>query len=359
MPSSIQLSDGLSLLAIRTPASERDSKPCAGPSERRTAARAKLAFKLAVTAGVLVLLLSSIPLAAILEALSGAAPSLILAGMALQGAMRLAAAGRLKLLADVQSLGLSTGRLLAITLAANFYVLLLPGSAAGGLATWIKYVRHGAAKGAALLVIGINRGLALAVLIAFGLVAVVVDGLVGGLVAAAILGLALGVVALACWAVFVRPDRSAQLLLGVARLPGLRRLGMEARLAGLATRLTQFGTLSPRGVALVVLLSIVHEILGTGVMWAFAQALGLELGFAAIAWIRVAVQLVLILPLSIAGLGLRELTLVGLTTGYGIAPAAAVAWSLVIFAGTVAAALLGGALEAHALWRRRDAETAP
>ena len=108
----------------------------------------------------------------------------------------------------------------------------------------------------------------------------------------------------------------------------------------------------------MLLLSIAHEILGTGVMWAFAQALGLELEFATIAWMRVAVQLVLILPLSIAGLGVREFTLVGLTTAYGIAPAAAVAWSLVIFAGAVAAALLGGAIEASTFWRRRGAEAA-
>lgn len=350
----------MSSLAIRTPAADGTSEPSARSTERSPRPGAKLTFKLAVTTGVLALLLWSIPLAAILEVLSGAAPGLILAGMALQGVMRLAAAGRLKLLADVQSLGLSTGRLLAITLAANFYALLLPGSAAGGIATWIKYVRHGAAKGAALLVIATNRGLALAVLIAFGLVAVVVDGLIGGLVALASVALAVGGVALVCWAVFVRPDRSAQLLLGAARLQGLRRRGIEVRVRGLAARLAQFGTMSHRGVALVVLLSIAHELLGTGVMWAFAKALGLDLGFATIAWMRVAVQLVLILPLSIAGLGVRELTLVGLATTCGIAPAAAVAWSLVIFAGTVAAALVGGALEARSFWKWRGrAMTAP
>ncbi len=206
----------MSLLATRTPASDRALKPCAGPSAQLTHAGAKLALKLALTVGAIVLLLSSIPLGAILEALSGAAPGMIVAGMALQGAMRLAAAGRLKLLTDVQSLGLSTARLLAITLAANFYALLLPGTAAGGVASWIKYVRHGASKGAALLVIGINRSIALAVMTAFGLIAVVVDGLVGGLVAAAIVGLALGIVALACWG-SLRPSRP------FGRIPARRR----------------------------------------------------------------------------------------------------------------------------------------
>jgi len=48
-------------------------------------------------------------------------------------------------------------------------------------------------------------------------------------------------------------------------------------------------------------------------------------------WIRAAIYLAAILPLSIAGLGVREGVLVVATAAYAVAPSAAVAWGLLLF----------------------------
>lgn len=315
----------------------------------------KPALKLAVTLGVLAWLVSIVPLQAIIEALKGTEPGFVAIGLLAQLAMRLAAAGRIKLLADAQSLGLSAWRLLQIFLAANFYALLLPGTVAGGAATWIKYVQHGSAKDTALLVILANRGLALVTMLTVGLLAFALDGQVGPPAAAVLSLLAFLIPAAAATFLFLRPG----LLRGLAgitlRLPGLRR--MEPHLRGLTGRMARFAGLPTGSLVLLLLLSLGHELLGAVVMWAFAQALGLDLALLTVAWIRTAVQVVLMLPISVAGLGVREVTLVGLTAAQGIEPTMAVAWSLVIFAGAVAAALLGGLIELKGLWRRRDAAT--
>ena len=83
-----------------------------------------------------------------------------------------------------------------------------------------------------------------------------------------------------------------------------------------------------------------------------AAALGLELSYLTIGWTRSAAILVAILPVSLAGLGLREGAFVLLLAPYGIAPADALAYSLLAFTTTVLAiGLIGGVVEAFRLLR--------
>jgi uncharacterized protein (TIRG00374 family) len=312
-------------------------------------------LKLVLTLIVLAWLLHLVPVTAILDAVADAQPAYVALGLAAQLGMRLAAALRMKLLADAQSLGLSTRRLLEVLLAANFYALLLPGTAAGGAATWVKYVQHGSAKGAAFLVILVNRLLAFNVMLACGALASATDD-ARPLVAVGLVGTAVLITLATIHVLFLRPSLLQSLVSLTTRVPVLRQPGLASRLDTLGGRLALFARLPKRTVTWLMMISFAHELLGVIVLWAFALALGLDLALPTVAWIRVAVQTVLMLPITIAGIGVREVTLVGLTTAQGIAPEAAVGWSLVIFAGTVAAALLGGVVEARALWRsgRRD-----
>lgn len=56
-------------------------------------------------------------------------------------------------------------------------------------------------------------------------------------------------------------------------------------------------------------------------------------------------QISLLLPMTIAGLGVREASLIAFCAAVGIPSDGAVAWSLTILAGTLCVALAGGVLE--------------
>lgn len=100
--------------------------------------------------------------------------------------------------------------------------------------------------------------------------------------------------------------------------------------------------------------SLAQDLLRAAGAYSFARALDLDLGFLTVAWMRVAVHAVMLLPISIAGLGVRESTLVLLAAPYGLTASEAVAWSFLMFAGTLLAALLGGLNEARGLWFGRS-----
>jgi hypothetical protein len=87
-------------------------------------------------------------------------------------------------------------------------------------------------------------------------------------------------------------------------------------------------------------------------MWCFAMAVGLELALVTVLWMRAGLQVVLLLPLSIGGLGLREAGLVGLSAIIGVPAATAVTWSLTLFLGTLVVAAAGGLIEAGAASNR-------
>jgi len=87
------------------------------------------------------------------------------------------------------------------------------------------------------------------------------------------------------------------------------------------------------GIAFQILAVIVVAYLGTG--------MGISLSFAA--WIAVVglVSLVLLLPVTVAGIGLREGGLIVLLGFFGVAPTDAVALSLALLAFTLLGAILG------------------
>jgi uncharacterized membrane protein YbhN (UPF0104 family) len=100
------------------------------------------------------------------------------------------------------------------------------------------------------------------------------------------------------------------------------------------------------------MLSMIAQELGNAAaMWIFAQAVGVPVDYLSVVWMRAALQMALMLPVSIAGLGVREASLVGLGTVVGIQAVDAVAWSFTILAGTLGVALAGSFLESGTWFR--------
>lgn len=303
------------------------------------AASGHYAFKVALVGAILGLLFYFVPITEVGAALADVAPGFLAIGVLLQFLMRAVATPRMRVITANQGMDLSHGQLFRILLITQYYTLLLPGTLVAGGATWLKYVQAGANKSAAIAAVMLNRGIGTLVMAVTGAVAwsLTRDPAQSG--AAPILVVLCSVLLLV--AVF------GHLPFLSTREISLRGPRWVQWLGGLINRLLQFQRVSPGGKLVVLTSSLAHELVGALTIWYFALAVGLSLDLLTVVWIRAALQLALMAPLHIAGFGIREASLVGLGALVGVAPAAAVAWSLVIFAGSLVVSAVGGLLEAN------------
>jgi glycosyltransferase 2 family protein len=325
-----------------------------------------LAVRLAVAVGGLAVLFRFVPLDALAETLAGIHAIWLGVALLMQYAMRAVATLRMKVIADHQGLHLSHFAHWRILLITQFYSMLLPGPVVGGGATWMKYVQHGADHPTAAASIVLNRAVGLVMLVVIGAMAWFADAgqTVPLLLATLLLA---GLLALAVFDVRALPLRSghgahfrrAAAAGGPALPPASRRPqdgaqgsrpGIRSLAVRIATellrRLELFVAIPRRGKLVVVTGSALYEVVAAATMLCFAMAVGLALPLLTVLWMRAALQLLLLLPFTIAGLGLREAGLVGLCALVGVPAAVAVAWSLTILLGQITVAASGGVLEA-------------
>ena len=296
-----------------------------------------------------------VPLTDILRVLGSAHPGYVVLGFGLQMLVRLPTALRMKMIADAQNLALSLATIFLTLFSTSFYGLLLPGALTGGAVTWMKYVGHGAKAGPALVSIVVNRTSELLTVAVAGIAYWVMDRYLSG---AAAIGFALLTATfLLCiyLLLFGRSHYVSLLVQHGARIGPLARSFLYGKLSAFAHHLARMRELPRRTVVWVLLTTLLQDLLSVAGLYAFSRALDLELAFLTVAWMRAAIHFVVLLPLSLSGLGVREGMLVLLTAPFGIAASSAVAWSFLVFAGTLLAALGGGLVEARALWSDRHA----
>ncbi len=124
----------------------------------------------------------------------------------------------------------------------------------------------------------------------------------------------------------------------------LRRLPHGVRDKGLAMleQLATFQTAGPRFHLVVAVINVVNGLFVGLLIYLFAARaayIGVSLGV--LLWLCTIVFLLSKVPISIANLGVREVTLVGLLTGYGVTQAEALLMSMILFSSLVFMAALG------------------
>lgn len=140
---------------------------------------------------------------------------------------------------------------------------------------------------------------------------------------------------------------------------GIQRFGLEHRgpvgkgIARVVDQCATAGNLSTADAIVVGALSVLKDLLAVSVAFAFAAACGVQLSFATIGWMHAVVAVLVLLPISFSGLGIREGTLVLLGVRYGVAAPVALSWSLLLFAGTLFVAAVGACIEAWVFLRGR------
>jgi uncharacterized protein (TIRG00374 family) len=313
----------------------------------------KLVVQCLTTVGVLAYVLHIVPLEEIAVVLGTAHLGYVALGLLLQMAVRVPAAVRMKVFTDAQRLGLRITTILSIMLATSFYGLLLPGTLAGGLAGWMKYVQHGAAAGRSLACIVVSRAAEILATLTAGVCWWMLESRLSGIAAVLFVCLAVGLLLAAYMLLFEHSHRLSAMLERATRGSKLQQTFLYRKVHAFANHLARVRELPRRATLVVLLASVTQDLLGAAAFYMFAHALDLELGFLAVAWMRVAVHFAVMLPISISGLGVREGVLVLLAAPYAVAAPQAVAWSFVIFSGTLLAALTGGLIEARTLWKKK------
>jgi uncharacterized protein (TIRG00374 family) len=311
------------------------------------------ALRFLITVALLYAVLRQIPLGEVSAAIAGASPGFVLLGLACGLLLGIPEAIKLKLLLARQGMTMTAWEIFAVNMAAKFYGLFLPSSLAGGVMRLYRFAHAERKWGEVLASVAFNRLIDTAVLAGLGLGFWAIGkpsgvSWMGGLVLAAVLA-----ASLATHALVSHPSLSRRIGARCTGLLGRLPPAAQETCERLVTTMAQ-GYQASRGLTgTVAALSVVVQLGGMFAFFCFARALDIQLSIVHIGWIRSVVVLLVMLPVSFAGLGVREGSLLLLLPGYGVSEPDAVALSLLLFAVTVVIKLLGGAAELYYLFARR------
>ena len=283
----------------------------------------------------------------------------IATGIGLTLAATLVAAGVFQQILAVRGVSARFRAVLAANLAGELYALSLPGGlAVGGAVRLLRLGRDGQGMSAVLAALIASR--LQEMLLQLSLAMAAMPWIAGRLQSPGTWTAALGLGMLAAGAgyvaVFNRGIRRRTLGLIAWRLP--RRSAAARRLRRLLLRAGRLRPVRPATHARVLALGALRHLLGAAAFLAFAAAAGAELGLAPALWARGITGIAMLLPLSVAGLGLREISYVALLGLFGVAPPVALAISLMVFGCVLLSAAAGALIELRSAVRRPNAGAA-
>lgn len=315
-----------------------------GNGHRGMKYRVPWVLKALITTGLLYYIGTTIPIKGIAPAIASARMEYFAVSFLLLLLRQYVASWRMKRLTDRQGLTVSLGRIFEINLITNYYGLFLPGSLAGGAIRWHKLHQAEGNGPGIFIAILFNRFLLTTATAATGVAFWALAGKVEANRAAGIilLGILFGLLALQ--GAFVHGKLSAWAQGAVDRGACMSDVTREW-IRKLFLALGHYRGLPFPALLGIAGVSVAEDLLGVASFFFVSLAIGLEVPFAHLGWIRACVIFVTMLPLSLSGFGVREGTLIALLAPYGVGGTAAVAFSLLLYSRNLLLALVGGALE--------------
>lgn len=309
-----------------------------------------------VAALLLYLLFRFIPFGDVVEVLAQADPLWVAAAFVVLLFERASAAWRMKVLTDQLQMRLSAWKIFEINTASVFYTTFLPGDLAGGAVRWYRMSQPNGRRAEAFAALVFERLIDTIVLVAFGLLfwiwdrppfaTTLLDLLLVGLLGALILGMVAS----------LSPSLSPLLHKIISWIPwGRLRRALQEKTEKVLVSVRAFRSLSWPAVTGLLVLSTLRHVLSIVIVVCFAQALAMTIGFVTIGWIRSLMNIITMLPIAFAGLGVREASFAILMEPYGVPGAQAVALSLTAFIVHIVLAIAGGLLEVRRAFGYGDA----
>ena len=314
-----------------------------------------LVIRLAITVGLVILLVRSIDVTAAVGVARNAAPWFLLAALGVSLVDRIVMVVKWYPLLHVHVPGVGFWRALRVTLAANATAIALPTTVGADVVRAVALGRQTgrtAEIGASILV---ERLLGLVSGILYALVGVLI-AVQYGVAAISLIPLMLGVAA------------AALIALGLPFTPLGERLlrAVESRLhakwLGLARRFTTaYSAYRAHGtmVVNVGVLTVMEQFLPVVVYWLLALAVGLDLGIIALLGVVPITMFIARMPISIAGIGVTEGTAVYLLRLFGVPLTEALAMALLARCVSLTALLPGAIFVSDLALRRKPVDGAP
>lgn len=331
--------------------------------ERSTRKRWLFLLKGAVSAALLLWILTNAELDAVARALRGADRWQLLAALLLYTATYYVRAIRWRILLRAQGVDASLRFLLSSYFASIFFSNFLPSTIGGDAVRGYDSWRAGASTTAAVAVLLLDRLLGMVVLVLFALVLLLVSP-----------ELVTEIPHLRLWMALLTAS-----LLGFAYLPfhaRWRRLAgwtekiraaLPRRLWGPAAATTEaFRAFQGRGdvLATVLVLSVVFQAATVVHYYLIARALDLPVPFLAFFVLVPLAIIIMMLPVSINAIGLREGVFAFLFASYGVSTAQAVAYAWLVYVVVLLLGVAGGVIyvlrrEERAANRREEVADEP
>jgi glycosyltransferase 2 family protein len=319
------------------------TQPDADQAKRNPRWRKPLRAAIGFAVLVALVLFNDVQIANVWQAITAAHWPYLLGAACLAVLMQWATADRLKRLCVAHGHGWSTLEIFQINLATRFYGLFLPGGNFTGIA--IRFYKltgdHKHYLGTAVALF-YDRIAATVTLCALGAGFWLAERPDDSWQALAAILAALLVMVCALLILFGKsPGRLVTRLrhmagrVGGVKLHTLRQAVRESR------------SLSARQMFYVYSLSVGAHLLGVVGWYLLSESLGLGLSLTTVGWVRTAMILATMIPISVAGLGLREgAALLLLTTYPGVENEDAIAFSFLVFiVTTLLVGLMGGLIE--------------
>ena len=301
----------------------------------------KFSAKLIISAGLLALVFYFVPFANVIASLRTAAPSWFAAALALGVLQMYLSAARLKILTDMQGINASYTDIVKINFIGTFYGTVLPGELISGVIRWQRLYQIDRKGHEALSAIIFARIISTFYLVLFGILFSLLDDVRShfNLLVPIFLFIFIGLVLVFLLGTIPRFTTVLK------KFEKLIPQSLQRILQKQLTAIGKFRQLPGRSILAVSIISCLEHLAGIFLILFLAHAVSAELSFVQIGWLRSAVVLVQLLPVSFSGLGVREGTIVLLLQPYGIEGALAVSLSLLLFGKNLFIGVIGGLIE--------------
>lgn len=315
-------------------------------------------LRVAVAISLLYLLFRFVPFSQVVKVISEADGFWVTAAFMVVVLERLAAMSRVTILTGHLRMPLSVWKNWEISTVATFYATFLPGELAGGAVRWYRMAQPSGQRAQAFAALAMDRLLDTVILIVFGIVFWLWDAPPFGtwvldLAVVAILGGLVATIVL-----LLNPKASEVFALLVGWLPGNRvKNSLLEKIEKVLSSARAFRQLSFAKVASILMLSVIRQVLSVVILICFAEALAMSIGFSTIGWIRSFMKVIALLPITFAGLGVREASFAILLEPYGVPAFQAVALSLFAFMTHLVVAVFGGVLELRNMFSSASSST--
>jgi uncharacterized protein (TIRG00374 family) len=301
-------------------------------------------LKALITSGLLYYIFNTIPVAEIVPTIASARIHFFAMAFLLVLLMNYVSSCRMKLLTDRHGMTVTRRRIFEINLIANFYGLFLPGSLAGGAIRWNKLYKIDKNGTGAFVAIIFNRTILTTATAATGVVCWALSGnyRTNNAAGLSLVGILAILLVLQGGMIHGRIFPWVEGFLdGRYRMPE----ALQSKFGKLILSLNQYRDLPFTSLLWLAALSFTEEFLGIVSYYFVSLAIGMEVPFVHLGWIRSCILIVTMLPISLSGFGVREGTLIALLAPYGVSGTMAVAFSLLLFARSLLYAAIGGVLE--------------